>query len=87
LKSPPQAPTFNESTNTKPARRRKLAVRFIVKCLFAVLVLGGPMNVSASLPLAALEGEVPSLAPMPEEVLPGVVNISTTGTVRMQENP
>ncbi|MDZ7842594.1 MAG: DegQ family serine endoprotease [Gammaproteobacteria bacterium] len=49
--------------------------------------MAGTSFASASLPLSALQGEVPSLAPMLEETLPGVVNISTTGTVRIRENP
>jgi serine protease Do/serine protease DegQ len=37
---------------------------------------------------AAVEGQaIPSLAPMLERVTPGVVNVSTTSTVRVRENP
>ncbi len=55
------------------------------------LVLVGSLMVGAGA-LAALpnvvEGRaVPSLAPMLEQVTPGVVNISTTAFVREQENP
>jgi len=62
-------------------------VKYLHKCLFAIVLMAGASTASASLPMSALQGEVPSLAPMLEKTLPGVVNISTTGTVRMRENP
>lgn len=62
-------------------------MRYLHKCLIAMVLMAGTSFASASLPLSALQGEVPSLAPMLEETLPGVVNISTTGTVRIRENP
>lgn len=57
-------------------------VNYLYKCLVAIVLTGSVATASAALP-----GEVPSLAPMLEKTLPGVVNISTTGTVRIQENP
>jgi len=42
---------------------------------------------TAALPLAVDGQELPSLAPMLDRVRPAVVNISTTGRVRVQENP
>ncbi|HSH44014.1 MAG TPA: DegQ family serine endoprotease [Arenicellales bacterium] len=60
---------------------------YLYKSLFALLLIAAAPAASATLPLSAFEGEVPSLAPMLEETLPGVVNISTSGTVRIQENP
>ncbi|MDH3637324.1 MAG: DegQ family serine endoprotease [Gammaproteobacteria bacterium] len=41
----------------------------------------------AALPVAVDGDELPSLAPMLERVTPAVVNISTTGSVRIRENP
>ncbi len=41
----------------------------------------------AALPVAVDGSELPSLAPMLERVTPAVVNISTTGSVRIRENP
>jgi len=47
-----------------------------------------PFNADASLPLADSQGqELPSLAPMLERITPAVVNIATTSTVRIRENP
>jgi Do/DeqQ family serine protease len=62
-------------------------VNYLHKCLLAIVLVGSTLTASASLPISALEGEIPSLAPMLEKALPGVVNISTTGTVRIRENP
>ncbi|MGD9386394.1 MAG: DegQ family serine endoprotease [Thioalkalispiraceae bacterium] len=43
---------------------------------------------SAALPVADSQGqELPTLAPMLKKALPAVVNIATTGTVRIQSNP
>jgi len=44
-------------------------------------------HASAQLP-AVVEGQpLPTLAPMLQRVTPGVVNISTRGTVQVQQNP
>jgi serine protease Do len=43
--------------------------------------------VSAALPLHVDGKELPSLAPMLENVTPGVVNIATEGKIQMQQNP
>lgn len=52
---------------------------------FAAALPAAP--VSAQLP-AAVEGQpLPSLAPMLQRTVPGVVNISTRGRVQMQQNP
>ncbi|WP_455204412.1 DegQ family serine endoprotease [Kaarinaea lacus] len=42
---------------------------------------------NAGIPISALSSDVPSLAPMLEKTIPGVVNISTRTRIRMQENP
>jgi Do/DeqQ family serine protease len=58
--------------------------RFGLYCL--VLLFSLPA--AASLPLADSQGEpLPTLAPMLERVTPAVVNIASTGHVRIQENP
>jgi serine protease Do/serine protease DegQ len=49
--------------------------------------MGSASAASASLPVSAMENGVPSLAPMLKKAVPAVVNISTTSTVRMQQNP
>ncbi len=43
--------------------------------------------VNAALPMQIDGKELPSLAPMLENVTPGVVNIATEGSVQMQQNP
>ena len=60
--------------------------------LFALILGSALAGVQAAVPLHALAGvsapgEVPSLAPMLEKVTPAVVNISTRGRVRVQDNP
>ena len=64
--------------------KRTLTERFSVLTLLLVL----SQSVAASLPAADSQGNaLPSLAPMLERVTSGVVNIATSGTVRVQENP
>ncbi len=43
--------------------------------------------VNAALPMQLDGEELPSLAPMRENVTPGVVNIATEGRIQMQQNP
>ncbi|MBS1270156.1 MAG: Periplasmic serine endoprotease DegP [Gammaproteobacteria bacterium] len=62
-------------------------MRILNKWLFAIIIASSSSISAASLPVSVFEGEVPSLASMLEETLPGVVNISTTSTVRMRANP
>ena len=52
--------------------------------LYAVLI---SPPVFAGLPISLLSNDVPSLAPMLEKTIPGVVNISTKTKIRVQENP
>ena len=52
--------------------------------LMALLYLG---SAQAALPRAVGGQEVPSLAPMLEEVTPAVVNIATEGRVQVRQNP
>ncbi len=42
---------------------------------------------SAGVPLSLLSQDIPSLAPMLQKTIPGVVNISTKTKIRVQENP
>ena len=52
---------------------------------FSIIFLG---QAQAGLPFFDSQGEkLPSLAPMLEKATPAVVNIATSGTVRVQENP
>jgi len=67
--------------------RSRVTVRYFSRWLLTIVLVCSVTPAAASLPLSSLQGEVPSLAPMLEKALPGVVNISTTGTVRMQQNP
>ncbi len=54
--------------------------------VLGVAVLSNPVN--AVLPVTDSDGQqLPSLAPMLEKVTPAVVNISTRGSMRAQENP
>jgi serine protease Do/serine protease DegQ len=43
--------------------------------------------VNAALPIQLDGKEMPSLAPMLENVTPGVVNVATEGSIQMQQNP
>lgn len=56
--------------------------------LLGLLTLGAVGPVSAALPIVDSQGQsVPSLAPMLQQVLPAVVNISSQGRVRVADNP
>ncbi len=46
-----------------------------------------PGTASSALPIAVDGQPLPTLAPMLQRVTPGVVNISTRGTVQVQQNP
>ncbi|KPJ92348.1 MAG: serine endoprotease DegQ, partial [Gammaproteobacteria bacterium SG8_11] len=59
----------------------------VLVLFFAVMNLGFTPPASAGLPLSLLSSDVPSLAPMLEKTIPGVVNISTKTKIRVQENP
>ena len=60
----------------------------IIACaiIFSSLVTLSPVN-HAALPLALNGEQLPSLAPMLEDVQPAIVNISTTTKIETQENP
>src|SRR3569623_667880 len=56
--------------------------------LLGLLALGTVGPASAALPIVDSQGQsVPSLAPMLQQVLPAVVNISSQGRVRVADNP
>ena len=56
--------------------------------VFLTVMLVGHVGASlAAVPMAPGGGVVPTLAPMIERVVPGVVNISTRTRIRVQENP
>ena len=62
----------------------KRFARYGIYCLILLFSLPA----AAGLPLTDSQGErLPTLAPMLERVTPAVVNIATTGHVRIQENP
>ena len=64
--------------------RQNALLKLISVALISVML----SPVFASLPLVDSQGTaLPSLAPMLKRTTPGVVNIATTGTVRIQENP
>ncbi len=70
---------FNRSFNKKFCRLANLL-------LISIFIL--PATAMASLPLVDSQGTaLPSLAPMLKKATPAVVNIATSGTVRIQENP
>ena len=61
--------------------------RFTRSSVITLLVLFS-LSAHAALPVTDSQGErLPTLAPMLERVTPAVVNIATTGHVRIQENP
>ena len=65
----------------------KSLIRQTITCASIMLLLGPMQSNGAGLPLA-LDGEtLPSLAPMLEDVLPSVVNISTEGRVSAGSSP
>jgi len=65
----------------------KTLIRQTITCVSIMLLLGPMQSYGAGLPLA-LDGEtLPSLAPMLEDVLPSVVNISTEGRVSAGSSP
>ncbi|MDP6266623.1 MAG: DegQ family serine endoprotease [Arenicellales bacterium] len=65
----------------------KSLIRQTITCASIMLLLGPMLSNGAGLPLA-LDGEtLPSLAPMLEDVLPSVVNISTEGRVSTGSSP
>lgn len=65
----------------------KTLIRQTITCASIMLLLGPMQSNGAGLPLA-LDGEtLPSLAPMLEDVLPSVVNISTEGRVSAGSSP
>ncbi len=65
----------------------KSLIRQTITCASIMLLLGPMLSNGAGLPLA-LDGEtLPSLAPMLEDVLPSVVNISTEGRVSAGSSP
>ena len=62
--------------------------RFRLAVLLLILLSGLlAVPVQAALPHQADGKQLPSLAPMVEEVTPAVVNISTEGTVQVRQNP
>ena len=65
----------------------KTLIRQTITCASILLLLGPMQSNEAGLPLS-LDGEtLPSLAPMLEDVLPSVVNISTEGRVSAGSSP
>jgi len=66
----------------------KSVVRGLQASLWVCLSVLFLAQAQAGLPFFDSQGEkLPSLAPMLERATPAVVNIATTGTVRVQENP
>lgn len=64
----------------------KLNPILVAVTLGCAVLIGGAAN--AALPASDSDGQpLPTLAPMLEKVTPAVVNISTRGSVRVQENP
>ncbi|MGE0372150.1 MAG: DegQ family serine endoprotease [Gammaproteobacteria bacterium] len=70
--------------------KEKNRIAFIVAVcvLLACAGAGFPAGVSASLPAVDSQGgELPSLAPMLDRIMPAVVNISTLSRVPVRDNP
>jgi Do/DeqQ family serine protease len=93
LIEPPPGGTVTLSNGQAFANRKIQDWRFIImmrtflrNCAFATVAL--PLSATAQLPVADAQGrELPSLAPLIEEVSPAVVNIATRGTVEVQRHP
>jgi len=60
---------------------------FWLVLFLAVMLVGRAGTSLAAVPMSPGDGVVPTLAPMIEHVVPGVVNISTRTRIRVQENP
>ena len=68
-------------------KKMKTLILRTIACASLMLLLGPMQSNGAGLPLA-LDGQtLPSLAPMLEDVLPSVVNISTEGRVSVGGSP
>ncbi len=60
---------------------------FWLVVFLAMMLIGRAGASLAAVPMTPGDGVVPTLAPMIEHVVPGVVNISTRTRIRVQENP
>ena len=65
----------------------KTLIRQTITCVSIMLLLGPMQSNEAGLPLSVDGETLPSLAPMLEDVLPSVVNISTEGRVSAGSSP
>jgi serine protease Do/serine protease DegQ len=65
----------------------KTLIRKTITCVSIMLLLGSMQSNGAGLPLSVDGETLPSLAPMLEDVLPSVVNISTEGRVSAGSSP
>ena len=65
----------------------KTLIRQTITCASIMLLLGPMQSNGAGLPLSVDGETLPSLAPMLEDVLPSVVNISTEGRVSAGSSP
>ena len=61
-------------------------LQLIAVCAFTLLSWNLD-DASAGTPAAASAGEIPTLAPMLEKVLPGVVSVAVRGRIAVEENP
>lgn len=62
-------------------------VKRLYVMLIAAIMLISPYLTNAAMPLAIVGEELPSLAPMLENVTPAVVNIATEGRIQLEQNP
>ncbi|MBL1141434.1 MAG: DegQ family serine endoprotease [Proteobacteria bacterium] len=65
---------------------KKIIARLFTRCFLISFSFFVPL-VNAALPIQLDGKELPSLAPMLENVTPGVVNIATEGSIKIQQNP
>ena len=70
-------------TMKNPGRAR----RWMFLLVMGLSLSPGTVPARAALPIAMPGNEVPSLAPMLKRVTPAVVNVSTSGTENIDENP
>src|SRR5574342_500582 len=64
-----------------------LNIKRLTTWFSGLLMLLSAGMAQAALPLAVNGEELPSLAPMLDQVTPAVVNIATEGRVQLQQNP
>lgn len=61
--------------------------QFFRTLTLAITIVSAPLELHAQAPSPDAGDDVPTLAPLVKQVTPGVVNIATTGRVRVEDSP